>query len=419
MIRNEERDFGSGSESIICDIRVVTFDLDNTLWNTTATIQAANDALADFMNEIIPGNTLRVESVMGMLYTADKARYAPLDTEKASSPVLLTNLRKDAIRFVLEQSVDDDERIDSLVEEGFEVWSRARHEIIPSHFAQSVVQCLDEIRSLRTRDDTPVLIGAVTDGNSDPRNIERISKYFDFCVNAEMVGVSKPDKRIYLRAASEVIQHPSLHDMIRTKSSFTAAFEEGRLTDTVLETLIGPWWVHIGDDFLKDIVAAKNLNMRSIWSRELIQNKVARADGDKRDERESATTHSVEDLVKEVAEKGVVSMQLGTEDYLAETLHNEFADMITDEFRTIAKVLKEWQEEAIQMPNKMEKVVLEKDDKIAVHEGDNMLHTERQESDPGKTRMEPRASESHKFCIHCGEKLPLVAKFCSSCGEKL
>jgi hypothetical protein len=231
-----------------------------------------------------------------------------------------------------------------------------------------------------------------------------------------MVGVSKPDKRIYLRAAAEAIQHPSLHDMIRTKSATSTALEKGRLTDTVLETLIGPWWVHIGDDFLKDIVAAKNLNMRSIWSRELIRNKVVRADGDINDAQESATKRSVEDLVKAVAEKGVVSMQVGTEDYLAETLHNEFADMITDEFRTIAKVLKEWQKEAIQMTNA---AVLQKEEQIVVHDVDFMAHNERQGSGPGKTRTEPRAPESHKFCIHCGEKLPLVAKFCSSCGEKL
>ena len=31
-------------------IRVVTFDLDNTLWKTWPTISAANDALADYLS---------------------------------------------------------------------------------------------------------------------------------------------------------------------------------------------------------------------------------------------------------------------------------------------------------------------------------------------------------------------------------
>jgi FMN phosphatase YigB (HAD superfamily) len=37
---------------------------------------------------------------------------------------------------------------------------------------------------------------------------------------------------------------------------------------------VGPWWVHIGDDFFKDIVAAKESQMRTVWARELIEGSV-------------------------------------------------------------------------------------------------------------------------------------------------
>ena len=88
-------------------IRVITFDLDNTLWNTTATIDAANDALAMFLrkNNIIQSQ--RTEIIMEQLFQNNKTRYCPMATtgseSEAEAPVLLTNLRKDALQQILIQ----------------------------------------------------------------------------------------------------------------------------------------------------------------------------------------------------------------------------------------------------------------------------------------------------------------------------
>ena len=98
-------------------VRVVTFDLDNTLWDTTATIDAANDALALYMKDTFNVDA-RVEKAMGTLYKANKARYAPIEGNDAKSPVLLTQLRKDAIRHVVllnskqDNNGDEDDEID-------------------------------------------------------------------------------------------------------------------------------------------------------------------------------------------------------------------------------------------------------------------------------------------------------------------
>lgn len=90
-------------------VRVVTFDLDNTLWNTGATIGAANDVLAQFLNENNIVQSKRTETIMGDLFQASKGTYCPLqkdelDTVKA--PVLLTELRKNALKQILIQDND-------------------------------------------------------------------------------------------------------------------------------------------------------------------------------------------------------------------------------------------------------------------------------------------------------------------------
>ena len=50
--------------------------------------------------------------------------------------------------------------------------------------------------------------------------------------------------------------------------------EREELDEDTLEELVGRWWVHVGDDFLKDMVGAKALRMRSIWSKELVLNQL-------------------------------------------------------------------------------------------------------------------------------------------------
>lgn len=428
------RDSGSGEfnsmMSSACEIRVVTFDLDNTLWNTSATIDAANAALAKHMNENLPvdGNNntnsvVRVESVMGKLYAADKARYCPIELDQAKSPVLLTLLRKDAIRHVVSEhgkhqnNNNGEAATNEFVDTAFAVWTKARHEAIPLHLAESATASLQLVQSLqrcaaqggsRGGGGGRVVIGAITDGNSNPMAIPELAGYFDFCINAEMVGISKPDKRVYLHAVARAMEHPFLQDLMPPTLLST---ENRVLTDDQLEELVGPWWVHIGDDFVKDIVAAKNLNMRSIWARELVLDKLV-------DPMTTALSpkkeRTVEELVQFIAEMKVVEMQVGADNYLADSLQKEFADAIADEFRSVAGILQQWQQEAsiasesgrneTPQETKPTPPVYEDDTPSAVSSGDSELN--------------PNNQQEKKFCISCGTKLPRAAKFCSSCGEK-
>lgn len=180
----------------ISEVRVVTFDLDNTIWATSATIDAANAALFDHLTRNNISQPRRVEKVMGEIFEQDRHKYSPMEeNETPKSPVFLTKLRVDAIGHILQSyngySVEDAERVAS---EAFQVWTNARHNAIPKNFAGNVIPCLQKIAKIKTSTGHPVLIGAITDGNSDPRNVECLKDFFDFCVNAESVGVAKPDK---------------------------------------------------------------------------------------------------------------------------------------------------------------------------------------------------------------------------------
>ena len=268
-----------------CEIRVITFDLDNTLWKTGATISAANDELATFVNEKLisdlGGNgsrttsaataaataTVRVEKIMGTLYQNSKATYSPIEMEEAKSPVLLTQLRKDAIRHVFKEhsgiNYDDDNDtnndnargLEALVEEAFAVWVNARYQNIPSHFAESVITCLQDIRSLKTSENRNVLVGAITDGNSDPTMIPELAEFFDFCINAESVGIGKPDKSVYLRGVARALQHPSLQDIVPLETTTTSAAAAVRNNDDGSPTRRWKIWWDRGGSTLATILS--------------------------------------------------------------------------------------------------------------------------------------------------------------------
>jgi FMN phosphatase YigB (HAD superfamily) len=218
-------------------IRVITFDLDNTLWKTTPTMDDANNALHDYLidqnlqnfgfsalNRYQP----RVEVIMRLLMNENPTKYccmtqhtfpAPQQLRKSMlesssktpqstlTPVQLTLLRKDAIESVVRQSGYDEydiELINDIVEEAFDCWMSARQKSIERHLADKVLETLRIIKQFRC-DEKQVIVGAITDGNSNPLKMTAFKDYFDFCVNAETIGIGKPNRQIYLYAAKKYI----------------------------------------------------------------------------------------------------------------------------------------------------------------------------------------------------------------------
>lgn len=504
------------------EIRVLTFDLDNTIWKTTPTIEDSNNALHSYLERNLQKFGLsalnrcqhRVEIIMKLLMNENPTKYcymaeqtfpaaphvhnksltSPLDIQKSSlSPIQLTLLRKDAVEAVIRQSGYNEsynETINEIVEDAFDCWMRARQKSIENNLANHAIDTLAKIKKLRCND-TQILVGAITDGNSNPLHMDMFKDYFDFCVNAEEVGISKPSRQIYLYAARMYIL-PMLN-LTKNKSSkaslafvdagrnddksdyITGGFarestnpdfmtlpsydyryksnqwkgstgqenyayindpvDDDELSNEEIESIIGPWWIHVGDDFVKDIVAAKNLKLRTIWCRELIQDQISPDKGTIANGTDPPQLRTIEERLQSLhlkvseSKNDGLKMQIGAEDYLVDGIKNEFCDAIVDHFENIPSILQKWispQQSltseklfaayqstlANPLPNECKPVSQNTSTpptRVEVQDVNNQ--------DNKQAHQKSKTSDS-KFCFECGAKLPVTAKFCTECGVK-
>lgn len=429
------------------EVRVVTFDLDNTLWKTGPVIAAANNALHDYLiiKCGICQTSKRVEQVMKELYKSTPQLYNPslLDadndggtnnvTENTGSPVYLTKLRIDSILELLHVANNtsfkkDKSELELIANEAFQVWNMARHAAIPLHYADSVLETLETLRQIRTSEGSSIVIGAITDGNSDPRKVQDLQGFFDFVVNAEGVGVSKPNRKIYQQAISEARRFPAVQQVLQFNDSFSDEDEDDNLMT------VGPWWIHVGDDFMKDVVPAKEFQMRNIWSVELIQDPVKGADVDKNNVSTMKRRRDVAELMQLIASQSVVEMSIGTTDFLLDSVESEFVDCKAPIFSHVASIISSWHEigllssgndGAAKKKEKM-KLKIPEGDPLTLTRSDKLLTDDPTSSSPKATSptyeeeniVILEAAVPKKFCVYCGTANPKVAKFCFSCGKE-
>jgi putative hydrolase of the HAD superfamily len=423
----------------ISEVRVITFDLDNTLWKTDPVISAANNALNDFLITRIGQLPKRVEQVMKELYVRNPYTYNPLlerddetvqsksqydgSTRSFGSPVYLTKLRIDSIKELLYNGtntasldlVTDD--LDQIAHDAFHVWDMARHEAIPLHYADSMLETLKTLRQMRTSEGKSVVIGAITDGNSDPRKVQELKDYFDFVVNAESVGVSKPNKKIYQRAIIEASRYPVVQQCL-PQVSLSLESDENEYDDDL--ALVGPWWVHVGDDFMKDVVPAKELQMRNIWTVELLPKRERLDPNELSVPPKKNSRRDVAELMREISLKPVVEMTIGTTDFLIDSFESEFVDCKVSSFSNIASIITSWHTTGLSGSQYDEGSQLEK--RIEASYLDHTILPTSVTDTSGQISAQrsdvTEITSSKKFCINCGTSIPYVAKFCFSCGEK-
>jgi FMN phosphatase YigB (HAD superfamily) len=419
----------------ISEVRVITLDLDNTLWKTDPVISAANNALNDFLISRIGQLPKRVEQVMKELFVRNPYSYNPLlerdddtvqstsqydgSTRSFGSPVYLTKLRIDSIKELLYNGTNttshdlvmDD--LDQIAHDAFHVWDKARHDAIPLHYADSMLETLKTLRQMRTSEGKSIVIGAITDGNSDPRKVQELKDYFDFVVNAESVGVSKPNKKIYQRAIIEASRYPVVQQFL-PKVDLSLEGDDSEYDDDL--ALVGPWWVHVGDDFMKDVVPSKELQMRNIWTVELLPKRERLDPNEFSVPPKKNSRRDVAELMREIALKPVVEMTIGTTDFLIDSFESEFVDCKVSSFSNIASIITSWHTTGLSESQYNEGSQLEQ-----MIEGSYLEHTSGTGTSGQFFAQRSDAAEitsSKKFCINCGTSIPYVAKFCFSCGEK-
>ena len=198
-------------------IKVIGFDLDDTLWDVAPVIKSAEKALSDWIKSRFP-----------------QVKYGALQIKRARKKILqenpavafqFTRMRKAILKDIFEADLKDPLTAEKLSQEGVDIFIKARSEV---DLYPGVERTLNEL--VQKYD-----LGIITNGNADIRKM-RISKYFSFSISAENIGVPKPQPEIFL-----------------------AALKETKVNSNE--------FVYVGDDIVNDIDGAKNVGMTTVWKK--------------------------------------------------------------------------------------------------------------------------------------------------------
>lgn len=196
-------------------IKLLTFDLDNTLWSVDPIIARAENAMMEWIYKNHPELRFKVTTVQFEQYK-DK-----ISAEQPQISHDLTQLRLTTLRKVLEGHVAGD--VNSIVGKAYEVFQRERN--IVQYFPY-VLDTLEELA------ETFPLI-ALSNGNADVHKVG-IGHLFKYHFSAAGVGFAKPHPAMFQQAlaAAQVLAHET---------------------------------IHIGDHPIQDIQAAQQIGMQTIW----------------------------------------------------------------------------------------------------------------------------------------------------------
>jgi putative hydrolase of the HAD superfamily len=199
------------------DIRVITFDLDNTLWDVEPALLRAEHAQQDWLRRHRPG---AVESYDHEgLWEFKKSvwqRHPQLRHH-------VSQLRVQTLYELQLQAGYAELEARSGAEQAFKVFLEQRQRVQLYEEALAVLEILS----------AGFILGALTNGNADVYKTDA-GDYFDFAFLAEEVGASKP--------------HPDM---------FHAALQR---TGVAAHNV-----VHVGDDPEHDIAGAREVGMYTVW----------------------------------------------------------------------------------------------------------------------------------------------------------
>ncbi|MFT6429890.1 MAG: putative hydrolase of the HAD superfamily [Halopseudomonas sp.] len=198
-------------------IQLLTFDLDNTLWETEPVVIAAEQTLLRWFDKHAPRFTQQLDSA---------ARKALRHDVLAANPELrhrVTAFRLAIMELGLRRAGYDAEQAKALTQQGFEVFLDARHALTFFPHAEALLAELSTRYQLAT----------ISNGNADVRRLG-LDQYFSVIVSADEVGLSKPDPAPFLHALERAGVEPA-------------------------NTL------HIGDHPVDDIQGAQDVGLHTLW----------------------------------------------------------------------------------------------------------------------------------------------------------
>lgn len=174
------------------NIRLVTLDLDDTLWAIAPLIERAEARLHAWFAEHAPAAAARFSPAGLRALRRDAERCFP------ALAADITALRRASIRLALERSGEDVK----LADAAFDVFWQARNQ----------VTCFDDVLPALARLKSRFMIGAITNGNACLETAG-LAQYFDFSLSARQAGHGKPAREIFRQACAHagVLPGEALH----------------------------------------------------------------------------------------------------------------------------------------------------------------------------------------------------------------
>ena len=198
-------------------IKLITFDLDNTLWDVEPALIRAEQAQYLWLREHRTRVTRRYSPLQMREFRIQHYQQHPHLAHQISE------IRIQAVKAMLLECDYDEEMAAAGAAAAFQTFLSIRHQVQPYEQALPVLQNLAN----------DYVLGALTNGNADIFKLE-IGDYFDFSFSAEEVDASKP-----------------LPDL------FHAAMRESGAASH--ET------IHVGDNPKHDVLGAQQVGMFTVW----------------------------------------------------------------------------------------------------------------------------------------------------------
>ena len=194
-------------------IQAISFDLDDTLWHCAPAIGNAERALYDWHKRVTP-RLVQAHTPETLMEFRQQFRSAHPELQGCVTAMRLAGLRSILLQF---------DYPESLAEEGFSIFYRARSEV---QLYDGVLDMLDTLGR-------HYQLAAITNGNADLEYIG-IARHFDKIYAADLDMAPKPD--------------PHMFDQCLT------AFE-----------LPSHQLLHIGDNPVADISGGHNAGVQTLW----------------------------------------------------------------------------------------------------------------------------------------------------------
>lgn len=197
-------------------IKLLTFDLDNTLWSVEPIITRAETAMMDWIYDHYPELRFKISLVQFEQYKEKMHQEYPQIRHD------LTQLRLHTLKNILADHVRQDQ-ISFIVQKAYEVFFHHRNQV---QYFPYVLETLEELSSRYP-------LYALSNGNADIQRVG-LGHIFGEHLSAASVGHAKPHPAMYLEALRRAKVQP---------------YEA----------------IHIGDHPVQDIQAAHDLGMKTIW----------------------------------------------------------------------------------------------------------------------------------------------------------